>query len=329
MATLKDLARHVGVSVSAVSMALRDHPSIGAETKRKIWQAKEALGYQVKVKSGDSVAFLLFDRGFEQPVYARFFQSIGRMAIKHQMHPIYLSLESASFMTENLPPILRRKGVGGMIVSGVYGQSAHEKLSMLGIPLVALGIYSLGSKPWAACEVDIVGGLRLGIETLAQEGHRRIGLVASAPLEREYGRQIQRSFLDALEIHGLKSAGIIHEEISRNAPEDAIFQQAVTPLLKKPNRPTAIIIEKANSALYDACEALGLRIPQDVSVLSLGRTSHELRPSLATVESNPEEMGRGAFEKLLRMIADPKAEPTREIFPMSLIPGQSIGPCQE
>jgi len=40
MATLKDIAQQVGVSVSAVSLALRDHPSIGQETRKRIWDVK-------------------------------------------------------------------------------------------------------------------------------------------------------------------------------------------------------------------------------------------------------------------------------------------------
>ena len=43
--TLKDIAERVGVSVSAVSMALADHPRIGQETKSRVVQAADELGY--------------------------------------------------------------------------------------------------------------------------------------------------------------------------------------------------------------------------------------------------------------------------------------------
>ena len=43
--TLRDIAERVGVSVSAVSMALADHPRIGAETKSRVLRAAEELGY--------------------------------------------------------------------------------------------------------------------------------------------------------------------------------------------------------------------------------------------------------------------------------------------
>lgn len=327
MITLKDLAQHVGISVSAVSMALRDHSSIGEETKRKVWAAKEALGYQVKSKPSGNVAFILFDRGFEHPVYARFFQSIGDMALKQEMHPVYLSLESDAFVKDKLPPILKRRNVDGIIVSGVYTEEAHQRLLQLDIPLVALGNYQLGNTPCAACEVDLAGGVRLMVSTLAELGHRRVGLVVSTPPEREYGRQIRDLYLKALQSFNLVSAGIASEEEHIPSPfqEGLALKRAVGALIQQDQPPTALVVEKANIFIYDACEELGLRIPKDISIISLGKANYEMRPPLSVVESDPEEMGRGAFEKLRRLMDDPNTSLTREVFPMKLNAGKSIG----
>lgn len=326
MVTLKDIAQHVGISVSAASMALRDHASIGEETKRKVREAGEALGYRVRSKPSGNIAFVLFDRGFDSPVYARFFQSIGDMAARQEMQPLYLSLDSATFADAKLPPALRKRNVDGIIVSGVYGEAAHRRLSALEIPLVALGNYQLGSAAWAACEVDLAGGIRLMLDSLAKLGHRRIGLLVSTSDRREYGRQIRQIFSNALADRDQVCSGIVYDEDLAPGPGKKSLAGELDSLVRGPQAATALLVEKAHPRIYDACEELGLRIPDDISLISLGKSSFEMRPSLATVESDPTEMGRGAFEKLHRMMENPDERLTREIFPMQLIPGKSMGP---
>jgi len=53
---------------------------------------------------------------------------------------------------------------------------------------------------------------------------------------------------------------------------------------------------------------------------------YETRPTLATVETDPVDLGRGIFEKLQRMMARPDYLITREHFPMRLTPGDFLGP---
>lgn len=310
-------------------MALRDHASIGEETKRKVWAAREELGYRVKTRSSGNIAFVLFDRGFEMPVYARFFQSIGEIATQQKMQPLYISLKNASFLEEKLPAALQARNVDGMIVSGLYGEDAHRRLQALGIPLVALGNYQLGVSPWSACEVDLAGGIRLMLSSLAERGHRRVGLVVGTSEKREYGQQIRQLYLNSLPGLGLVSVGIENDDGYGNheQTEGVGMKEAVNALMRQPEPPTALLVEKANIFIYDALRELGLRFPEDVSVISLGKASYEMRPSLATVETNPEEMAKGAFEKLRRLIDSPDTPPTREIFFMDLIPGESLGPA--
>lgn len=326
MVTLKDIAKHVGISVSATSMALRNDESIGRETRRRVWEAKEALGYVVRSKPSGNIAFVLLDRGFDSMVYARFFQRIGELAATRQQQPLYLALSSSDVVNGVLPPILEKRGVDGMIVSGVYDEASHKVLSGLDIPLVALGNYQLGDA-WAACETDVVGGMMMAVQTLAQLGHRRIALMASSHESREFGQQVRRGFTQALSRLGLP-AGRIADEGELHSSEESNLAAGIRSLLGSSEPPTALIVEKANAQIYDACEELGLRVPADVSIIALGRPECQLRPALTTVESDPAQCAWGAFEKLQRLIAKPSTPRTREIFGMHLVPGQSIAPAR-
>lgn len=326
MVTLKDIAQRVGISVSAASMALRDHASIGEETKRKVREARDSLGYKVRSKPSGNIAFILFDRGFDFPVYARFFQSIGDAAARKEIHPLYFSFENATFFDTKLPSALHKRNVDGIIVSGVYAEEAHRRLRELEVPLVALGNYQLGVDPWAACEVDLPGGMRLMMGSLKKQGHRNVALLVSTPEKFAYGLQIRQMYSNSLAAFDLNSVGMLCDaDIPKDEPEVALAG-LLAPLLRQPNPPTAIVVERANPRLAEVLEDLGLRVPEDISIISLGRSAMQMRPSLATVESDPADMGRGAFEKLHRLMEDPQSLITREIFSMHLIPGKSLGP---
>jgi len=328
MVTLKDIANHVGISVSAASMALRNHDSIGEETKQRVWEAKKKLGYRLRSKPTGNIAFLLFDRGFDSIVYARFFQGIGAIAAKRQRQPIYLALEGKAFLEGEMPPVLQKRGVDGIIASGLYTEAVHRRLAALGIPIIALGVYQLGEEPWASCEVDVTGGLKKAIHALAEQNHRRIGLLVSAPEHLEYGQQIRDGFRRGLARFGVESGGIEGEGTGQPF-EGKALAAGFRRLMAQPNPPTAVIIEKAHSAIYDECDLLKLRIPEDISLISLGKAAERMRPSLARVEASPEEMAQVAFEKLERLIEDPEHPRTREIFGMRIVPGDSIGPAPE
>jgi len=325
MATLKDIAQQVGVSVSAVSLALRDHPSIGQETRKRIWDVKKKLGYELKSKSNGNIAFILLDRGFDVFTYARLFQSAGRLATENDLQPIYLSLSHASVLQGELPAVLQNRKVDGIIVSGAYDGAAHRILTSLGIPLLVCGNYQLGPEPWASCEVDLIEGMRLMMQRLTELGHERIGLLTCTPEGVEFGHQLRQNYLSLVTEFQRHSVGIACERDYEASPDQSALQQATSELLNR-GRLSAIVAERGNLDVLDQCARQGLRVPQDISLVSLGAVMYETRPTLATVEANPVDLGRGIFEKLQRMMARPDYLITREHFPMRLIPGDSLGP---
>jgi len=175
--------------------------------------------------------------------------------------------------------------------------------------------------------VDIEGGIALIVRSLAELGHRRIGLLLKTPPTSAYGKQIREAFGMALARYGLESGGVVREAPA-SIPEEAAISEGFYTLMQSPSRPTAIISEEVTLATYDSCAALGLSIPGDVSVVSLTRSPEWLRPTPVMLESDPEEWLRGAYEKLERLIEAPHSALTREIFPMRLAPGNSIGPAR-
>ncbi len=337
MATLKDIAKHVGISISAASLALRDHHSISLETKRKVWEAQETLGYRAPLRAPDSIAkkvkrqrtavrnvvFLLVDRKFENSSYGPIFQKVADHCAERHWRSIFLSASLKDLREGSLPPLLKNDDLDGIIVSGAYDAVAHQHVRKLGIPIVALGRYQLGDDPWAACEPDFEHAVRLFFSRMTAFGHQRYGLVVIGEKERSsYLNYLLRAFNEVLDEKNLEFAGLA---ATRNHQDNGFLTMEEL-LLEKP---TALLISSASLAesTYEACRKTGLRIPEDISIMCFADTANFIiSPSLACIRKKS-FIGRGLVEKLGRMMDDPDAPQTREIFPQQFVPGGSIGLC--
>jgi DNA-binding LacI/PurR family transcriptional regulator len=145
------------------------------------------------------------------------------------------------------------------------------------IPMVLLGATLPGV---SSVEIDDVAAARVATSHLVDLGHRRIGLVSGRPFERipfTAPPERRRGFLLAHKEAGLPwdpNLEVTADFTARGA------QRAALPLLDRPDRPTAVFAECDEMAfgVMAAARSLGLRIPEDLSVV--GIDDHDLAESL-------------------------------------------------
>ncbi len=99
-------------------------------------------------------------------------------------------------------------------------------------------------------------------------------------------------------------------------------------LLSAPNRPTAVFASSDLLAvgLLRAARELGLRVPEDVAVVSFDGTKESpfAAPPLTVVRQDIEAMA----EKAVALLLDHEPEPSHHNFPTRLVIRQSCG-CRE
>ncbi len=333
MSTLREIAEFAGVSVSTASMAVRDHHAISIDTKRRVWEAQEKLGYRPHLQMSRrvvrqpekaptrsvTIAYLLVDREFDDPAYSQGFQGIAQRVAQNDWRCLYLNTTLADLQAGILPSAIRHREVDGIIVGGLYDEVAHKVLSQCGIPLVVQGNYQLGEEPWAACEVDLAQGMRLLVRRLESFGHRRFGLLIRDG-ETEYEHSLRQWYLQEMAKPGRADAGV------RLISENGSISGALTDQLAPGNRPDALILASATfgEATYEACEDLGISLPEDLSVAAFGAGLHILKPTLASVQYDNKDYGLRSMEKLAGLIEDPETTPTRECYPMRFVSGGSM-----
>lgn len=144
------------------------------------------------------------------------------------------------------------------------------------------------ASPWTCVRMDYYGGTQSALNHLMEQGHRRIAYVGPRGNESDFGPALERwnAYKDFMKEHDLWN------------PEDLVYSPALFrewhehvdrlgALFRSQNAPTAIIGYDDSIALEAAraLKTLGLRVPEDVSVIGHGDFScgHYSTPRLTTV----------------------------------------------
>jgi len=182
-------------------------------------------------------------------------------------------------------------------------------------------------QPLHCVVADNVTAGYLATRHLLRLGHRRVGLLAGphkyrSLVDRQEGYIVALAEQQLPIDHGLIMPPIHH------AGEQKGYQQMLR-LLDLPDRPTAIVAISDKTA-FGAMEALkerGLRIPQDMALVSIDGVAESAHttPPLTTVGVPRAEMGAEAVRRLLALTRGPVASPTKTILYTRLIVRQSCG----
>jgi LacI family transcriptional regulator len=195
-----------------------------------------------------------------------------------------------------------------------------------GFPCVAHGRTQTAA-PYAWFDYDNAAGIRLAMDALLAQGHRRIALLGS-PLALNFARQRRDSFDACLADAGIivPSAYQIEAAIDRRSGYDAMRA-----LLAQTPRPTAVIVDNhlsgvgAVRALLDA----GLAVGRDVSLVVWGRMADGLAGlEVATIDQpGPREAGAKMGAMLLALLNGTPAAQLQTLWRPVLVPGATIGPA--
>jgi LacI family transcriptional regulator len=155
------------------------------------------------------------------------------------------------------------------------------------------------------------------MEYLLQLGHRRIGFINGRPEIASSGRRL-KGYQDAL-LH----AGISLDE-SLIVPGDfstATGHERALQLLSMLNPPSAIFAANDQSAIgvFQAAEELGLRIPEDLSVIGFDNISDAKYLGLTTIDQFLAEMGYVAIQMLVNLINDQPLDEHVHKMPTKLV----------
>jgi LacI family transcriptional regulator len=334
--TMNDVASQAGVSIKTVSNVINDWPYITDETRQKVLEAIEAVGYRPNRMARSLVTGETRTIGVVIPDVANPFFGTAVRACEDVLYEngysIFLCNTSEDLDRERyyLDQLLSR-GVDGLILWGTrICCSELERLIGADTPLVTV---ELGEEPagthHTAINVDDIGGAEWIVAHLIAEGHRAIAHIAG-PQSRITPQRRREGYL-----RGLRAAGLTPDDsyLLTEEPSVAGGFRAATALLNRPRRPDALFCYNdlmAEGALL-AARRLDLRVPDDLAVAGFDdiETASIVDPPLTTVRISQTGLGRFAGEALLSRLQSPAGRgsqetsrahgPTSALYPVELI----------
>ena len=309
-ASIKAVARLAGVSVATVSRVLNDSGPVKDETRRRILEVVESLGYvphgaarSLTTNQTDTLGVLLPD------IYGEFFSELIRGIDSAARRQGYHVLVSGSHEDrEEVRAVLRalRGRVDGLVL---MTPSADMLEALRAVPRDSLPTVLLncppGVLPFDSINLDNHGGAVAMVRHLAALGHRRIAFLQGPP-DNHDARERLRGYRDAVVELGLETDRKL--EIRGDFSEEAGCR-AGERLLELAPRPDAVFA--ANDAMAIGClHALrearpeGIEVPEEIAVAGFDDIpiARFMSPPLTSVGVPIAALGALALERLLEVV---------------------------
>lgn len=308
--TIKEVARLAGVSVQTVSRVINDRPDVASETRQRVQELIQDLGYQPSALARS----LIQQRSYTLGVVTAGLKYIGPSrtlnGIISEAENLGYSLilkELASYKSITAEPLLEALlsyHVDGIIWAVPEIGNNHEWLKELlpDIP-VPLAFLTMPAHPdLLTISFDNYLGGRLAARHLLEQGYRRIGHI-TGPLDWWEARQRKDGWQAALLEAGLEP---LESHFAQGNWSSASGEQAFRKLLQSYPDMDAVFVgndQMALAVLQLACQQ-GLRVPEDLGVVGfdgLDETPYYW-PPLTTVFQDQHILGCTAVEEIIQTI---------------------------
>jgi DNA-binding LacI/PurR family transcriptional regulator len=338
MRGIRQLAKHLDVSIGTVSRALNGKPDVNEETRKRVLAAAEELGY-VANQSGRSlrqgttnVIGLMIESSREtlengDDFFLGLTGGLQSVLVRHKLDLVMLPCPSEEDPQEYLKRMVARRVVDAMIISAT--QRIDRRIDFLAkakIPFLALGRSASGGN-YTWIDLDFEGVAACAVDRLISKGHRRIAIAAPSN-DINLGYIFVDAYRQALERHGIAYDPAL---VIRVRSSEQGGYQAGDDLLSLEGRPTAVILiyELMAIGLYRRLVEAGIVPGRDLAVIGFREEPRAkyLQPTLTCFRMSLRDLGVKLGETLLAtMPAYAQFYPggaRNTIWPLELAPGES------
>lgn len=303
--TSRDVARLAGVSQPTVSRALRDDPRVSDETKKRVRDAADLLGYVPSeagraLSSGRTRRIGLLVTDLDNQFYAHIIAPLHR-ELDARGYQLVLHTETAD---ESVAERLIANGLDGVILATTTVESVVPlRLRDRGLPFV----YFNRTAAYVDADATVVApeaGFQVAVDRALALGHERMGAVLG-PQNTSTGQSRERALRSALGARGIS----LDAARVRFGPFDTASGDAATAELLALDEPPTLIFCGNDVVAYGALNAArraGVRVPDDVSIIGFDDLPAASWPiiQLSTIAYDFVRMAREAGRLMVERIED-------------------------
>lgn len=309
--TIKDIANVLGLTPSAVSKALNNHPRISDKTKKSVLQVAKNLNYQPNhlasaLRKGKSNLVGVIIPKANSNFFSAVLESIDAV-LNDKGYNIIISQSYESFEKEcrNIDALLFTQvdGIIASLANETKDFSYYEKIKSKGVPLILfdrgendLGVDYIG--------IDDYKSSHMVVDHLVEQNCKRIAHIGGFSHTRIFKNR-NRGYRDALEKHKLPlDDDLIFEcNLSKQNGRDIMMH-----LLAQENRPDAVYIAGDYAALgaLQVLKEQNIRIPEDIAIVGFGNEPFTslVTPPITTIDQHSVEIGELTAAAFLRRIKE-------------------------
>lgn len=327
--TMRDVAKAAGVSQTAVSFVLngRADKEISKDTSERIWAAIRDLGYRPNAVAQSlrlgrsSLLGLVTDEIASTPFAVDIVRGAQDAAWAGGRILTLVNTNRQSQLQSEAVAALVQHQVEGIIFAMMY----HQEIVLppvLGtrLPVTLVNCFSADPSTRSVVPDEELGGYT-AVQHLVQHGHQRIGFInnidaipATAGRLAGYHRALAEAHIPA------RTEAVTRQPSSQQGGFDGTLH-----LIAQTPRPTALFCFNDQMAMgaYAALQTLGLRIPEDVSVVGfddLQLIAPHLRPALTTMALPHYAMGHWGVDTLF----DTQSKPSKTLLACALVERASV-----
>lgn len=314
MATIKDVARTAGVSMSTVSKYMNGG-NVREENVEAIRRAIETLDYRVnpfarslKTQRSRSIGILLPD--ITAPFFGAVVTALDKTLREYGYHSLMSCYSANHGMERDKLRYLISTGIDGLIYipEDLSAEEYYELTANCNVPMVQMDRMIQGVEADAVL-VDNADITYYSTAELISRGHRNIAMM-TGPKSVFTAKERQVGYLRALSDHGI----LFDDDLFvSNENTFATGYHGFEHLWKLAERPTAVISTNYDITigLVTAVREKGLRIPEDIDIVGFDcvEVCTMMKPPLPVIQQPEQLIGQTAAQYLVQRLEGYTGEP--------------------
>ena len=339
MATLKDVARETGLTVTTVSRVLNNRGYISEETREKVYAAMKKLNYRpnevarsLSKKSTNTIGVIV--PHIRHPYFSELISNLENEASKRGYKMILCNSQEKEHKEREYLEMCTSNRVAGIVLcsAGV----AVEEFQGSNIPLITIERYMENGT--ASVECDNRQGGKLAAEHLIACGCKNLLHISGVYETAMPADDRALGFIEVCE-----KAGVSHREVATNTYQynNLEYHDLLEEVLKENYHVDNMVENDENcgkssidgifassdliaAQILQVCSKLGIRVPEDIKLVGFDdvNISSLTTPRITTIHQPIKEIAELTLELLINA-QDGKTVAKRSLLPVSLVKRES------
>jgi DNA-binding LacI/PurR family transcriptional regulator len=335
--TIRDVARHAGVSVATASRALNPNGVVNLQTRQRILTVMEELGFTPspaarRLSLGRTLTVGVVVSFLTRPQAAERLRGVDAVLGDSEFDLVIYNVESVQKRNHYLDTLAQSQRTDGLLVMSLPPRpEAVDVLTRAPVPVVFIDVHTPSIEAMPRVIGDDEAGGAMAASHLLDLGHREIAFIGDA-LEDPFGftssTDREAGFRRELAASGVD---IPADRVGHGAHGRYEARDLARRMLTDDDRPTAIFAASDTQAfgVVAAARDLGLGVPDDLSVIGYDDIEAADYVGLTTIRQQLFESGRRGAEILLAEIEGRSPEPAIAQLEPELVARATTAPAKE